>query len=170
MPRRTHIQKDERQGEEFKEKLAQKLLALGRPGGAKVRLWVADEHRYGLISVVRRCWSLKGWRPKAPSQAKYEWGYLCTALEVDGDNDAQFFQTTTVCLELSRSFLEQIAASDPAAEHVVIWDGAGFHQKAGDAAGARGRAAALQPGAQPGGKDRRPDQGPHRPHHLADHG
>lgn len=133
VPRRTHAKKDERQAQEFKETLAQKLLALGLPRGAKVRLWVADEHRYGLISVIRRCWGLKGERVKAPYQAKYEWGYLCTALEVDGAHDAQFFQTTTVCLELSRCFLEQIAASDPEAEHVVIWDGAGFHQKAGDA-------------------------------------
>jgi len=33
----------------------------------------------------------------------------------------------TVSLDLSRGFLSQIAQSDPAAEHVVIWDGAGFH-------------------------------------------
>jgi len=33
----------------------------------------------------------------------------------------------TVSLALSGGFLAQIADSDPAAEHVVIWDGAGFH-------------------------------------------
>jgi hypothetical protein len=33
---------------------------------------------------------------------------------------------------LTRGFLWQIAASDPEAVHVVIWDNAGFHQKPGD--------------------------------------
>lgn len=33
----------------------------------------------------------------------------------------------TVRLDLSGGFLTQIADSDPAAEHGVIWDGAGFH-------------------------------------------
>jgi hypothetical protein len=45
-------------------------------GGRPVRLWVADEHRYGL-------------------------------------------------------FLAHLAASDPDAEHIVIWDQAGFHPKPG---------------------------------------
>jgi hypothetical protein len=31
-----------------------------------VRIWVADEHRYGLIPVVRKCWTLPGERPTAP--------------------------------------------------------------------------------------------------------
>ena len=42
----------------------------------RVRIWVADEHRYGLIPVVRSCWSLRGLRPVAPYQTKYEWSYL----------------------------------------------------------------------------------------------
>ena len=32
-------------------------------------------------------------------------------------------------LECSALFLQQLAQSDPEAVHVVIWDGAGFHQK-----------------------------------------
>jgi hypothetical protein len=38
-----------------------------------------------------------------------------------------------VNLDFSRDFLQQIAASDPCAEHVVIWDQAGFHPRTGDA-------------------------------------
>ena len=30
------------------------------------------------------------------------------------------------------SYLEALAASDPDAEHIVIWDGAGFHQRPDD--------------------------------------
>lgn len=39
---------------------------------------------------------------------------------------------TSVNLSNTQLFLEQIAGSDPDAEHVVIWDGAGFHHRPGD--------------------------------------
>ena len=48
-------------------------------------------------------------------------------LEVDGENAAQFLCLPAVSLEMSRLFLEHLAASDPEAEHMVIWDQAGFH-------------------------------------------
>jgi hypothetical protein len=92
-----------------------------------VQVWVADEHRYGLIPVVRQCWSLRGLRPTAPYQTKYEWGYLYSALEVDGENAAEFACLPGVGLELSDLFLRRVAARDPQAERVVIWDQAGFH-------------------------------------------
>jgi transposase len=46
---------------------------------------------------------------------------------VDGKNEAEFLYLPGVNLELSRTFLEHLAASDPQAEHVVIQDQAGFH-------------------------------------------
>ena len=94
-----------------------------------MRLWVADEHRYGLIPGVRRCWTLCGLRPTAPYPTRYEWGYRYSALEVIGENTAEFLCLPEVSLELSRLFLERLAASDPEAEPVVIWDQAGFHPK-----------------------------------------
>ena len=48
-------------------------------------------------------------------------------MEVDGKNDAQFLHLPRVDLGMDRLFLEHLAASDPAAEHVVIQDQAGFH-------------------------------------------
>ena len=63
----------------------------------------------------------------APYQTKYQWGYLYSALEVDGEHAAEFQCLPGVSLELSRLFLEQIAARDPQAEHVVVADQAGFH-------------------------------------------
>ena len=77
--------------------------------------------------MVRRCWTLRGLRPTAPYQTKYEWSYLYSALEVDGENTAEFLCLPGVSLELSSLFLEQLAARDPDAEHVVIWDQAGVH-------------------------------------------
>lgn len=131
VPRKTHAQKDAAQAAEFQRTLCERLTNLNGAGGRRVRVWVADEHRYGLIPVVRRCWTLRGLRPSAPYQTKYEWGYLYSALEVDGANAAEFACLPGVSLELSRLFLERLAARDPAAEHVVIWDQAGFHPQPG---------------------------------------
>jgi transposase len=127
VPRKTHAKKDAAKAAEFQQTLCEKLRNLNVAGGKPVRIWVADEHRYGLIPVVRKCWTLKGLRPTAPYQTRYEWGYLYSALEVDGENAAEFACLPGVSLELSRLFLERVAARDPEAEHVVIWDQAGFH-------------------------------------------
>jgi transposase len=127
VPRKTHAQKDAAASAAFQHTLCARLRSLNVDGGRRVRVWVADEHRYGLIPVVRRCWTLRGVRPTAPYQTKYQWGYLYSALEVDGQNAAEFACLPGVSLELSRLFLERLAARDPQAEHVVIWDQAGFH-------------------------------------------
>jgi transposase len=127
VPRKTHAHKDAAASVKFQRTLCAQLKNLNVAGGKRVRVWVADEHRYGLIPVVRRCWTLRGVRPTAPYQTKYEWGYLYSALEVDGQNAAEFACLPGVSLELSRLFLERLAARDPQAEHVVIWDQAGFH-------------------------------------------
>ena len=127
VPRKAHAQKDAAKAIEFQQELCAKLKNLNVAGGKPVRIWVTDEHRYGLIPVVRKCWTLRGERPTAPYQTKYEWGYLYSALEVDGKNDAQFLCLPRVDLGMDRMFLEHLAASDPAAEHVVIQDQAGFH-------------------------------------------
>ena len=39
---------------------------------------MGDEHRYGLMKVIRRCWTLKGHRPND----RYEWGYIYGALDI----------------------------------------------------------------------------------------
>ena len=129
VPRKTHAQKDAAASVAFQQTLCAQLKNLSVAGGRRVRVWVADEHRYGLIPVVRRCWTLRGVRPTAPYQTKYQWGYLYSALEVDGQNAAEFACLPGVSLELSRLFLERLAARDPQAEHVVIWDQAGFHPR-----------------------------------------
>ena len=84
VPRKTHAKKDAAAAEAFQQTLGEQLASLNVAGGRPVRLWVADEHRYGLIPVVRKCWTLPGERPTAPYQTVYEWGYLHSALEVDG--------------------------------------------------------------------------------------
>ena len=127
VPRKAHAKQDAAKAVEFQQQLCDKLKSLNVAGGKPVRIWVVDEHRYGLIPVVRKCWTLRGERPTAPYQTKYEWGYLYSALEVDGENAAEFLCLPRADWGMSRMFLERLAARDPRAEHVVIQDQAGFH-------------------------------------------
>jgi hypothetical protein len=133
VPRRTHQRKNAAQAEAFKNTLARRLWQL-RPGdGARVRVWVMDEHRYGLISHQRRCWGMRRVRAHAPYRTRYQWGYVATALEVEGKHEGLCVFLPCVSLDASACFLEELAASDPQAVHVVIADQAGFHLKADDA-------------------------------------
>lgn len=59
--------------------------ALDKP----VRLRVLDEHRCGLLLVIRRVWSRRGVRVHALYATTYKWGYLHEALEIDGAHDSQ---------------------------------------------------------------------------------
>lgn len=97
-----------------------------------MRVWAIDEHRYGLISHQRRCWGLRRVRPHAPYRTKYDWGYLSSALEIDGRDEAVCMFLPCVSKDVSAVFLRELAATDKQAVHVVIQDQAGFHLKAQD--------------------------------------
>lgn len=131
VPRKLHAKKDAAKAEAFKASLADKLQAHG-PNPEKVRVWVLDEHRYGLLPVIRRCWSLKGVRVHVPYATKYEWGYLHEAMEVDGENKIELLFTPGINQDWHLRFLEQISQLDSEATHVIIADQAGFHLKPGD--------------------------------------
>ena len=126
VPRPAHTRQDPAAQAEFKAHLLEKLQALSLPAGRPVKVWVADECRVGLHTLTRRCWALRGQRVLVPKQQCYQWEYVYGAVEVVA-GETQFQFMPTVRLDLSSGFLAQIAQSDPAAEHVVIWDGAGFH-------------------------------------------
>jgi transposase len=133
VPRKSHAKKDPAKAKEFKVELPRRLDELvggearaGRP----VRVWVLDEHRYGLLPVIRRVWARRGVRVHAPYATRYEWGYLHEALEVDGASRSEFLFTPSINQDVHAVFLEQISQSDPSSLHVVIADQAGFHFKA----------------------------------------
>jgi hypothetical protein len=124
------LKKDPQATAAFPGELEGKLRALTLAPGRRVRVWVQDEGRFGLHTIVRRCWGLRGVRVVKTNQKKYQWGYLYGALEIGtGRTEALFMPH--VGLEVSQTFLEHLARSEPEAEHIVIWDGAGFHQKSG---------------------------------------
>ena len=119
VPRPVHAKKSAERAALFKEHLYRSLQSLKIPAGQKVRVWVQDEARYGLHTVRRRCWGLRGTRVVKPVHQRYQWGYVYAALDVV-HGEAEFCFLPSVSLELTCSFLEQIAAADPEAEHVII--------------------------------------------------
>ena len=131
VPRPSHIKKQKEEAENFKRDFIHKLEALPISSGQSVKVWIQDEGRYGLKSFTRRVWGLPGERVVVGSQQKYEWGYVYGALECTS-GAAEFAYLPTVNQELMYKFLHQIALSDPAAEHVVVYDQAGFHFNPGD--------------------------------------
>jgi transposase len=127
VPRPVHEKKDPVAVETFRKTLCHKLHQKQIPLEASVHLWVIDEMRFGLQPVTRRVWTLPGVEVVVPVCPRYQWGYTWGALEIGGGGGAQFLNTDSVCQEFSREFLQQIAASDTGAYHIVIQDGAGFH-------------------------------------------
>src|SRR4051812_9186279 len=128
VPRPQHSKNDPAAAEAFKRSLTEKLLALEIEPACNVRLWVMDERRCGLHTETRRVWGLPKIRPIVRVQQKYEWQYVYGALEVGGGG-AHFWYAPTVDLECNQQFLADLAAADPQSTHVVIYDGAGFHQR-----------------------------------------
>jgi transposase len=120
VPRPYHEKKDVWASLAFREALAVHLAALELPPNRPVRLWVADEMRYGLLPVTRRVWSLRGVRPVCPVHPRYQWAYLYGAAEVGGQAHVEFLYCPTVNLECSHRFLQQLAAREPGATHVVL--------------------------------------------------
>lgn len=127
-PRKSHAKKDPAKAKAFKLELPARLNAVvGLAPTQPVRLWVLDEHRYGLLPVIRRVWGRRGVRVHAPYATRYKWGYLHEALEVDGAHSCELLLTPAIDRDVHAIFLKQIADSDPTALHVVIADQAGFH-------------------------------------------
>ena len=134
VPRKSHAKKDPAKAQAFKVELPARLTAVvGATPTQPVRLWVLDEHRYGLLPVIRRVWGRRGVRVHAPYATRYKWGYLHEALEVDGAHACELLLTPVIDRDVHALFLQQIAAADPVALHVIIADQAGFHLPAGDA-------------------------------------
>ncbi len=133
VPRKSHVKKDTKAAEEFRADLSNRLAkAVGTFPDKPVRIWVLDEHRYGLLPVIRRVWARKGVRVHAPYKTTYQWGYLHEALEVDGAHRVELLFTPSINQDVHAVFLKQIAESDPDALHVIVMDQAGFHMKQED--------------------------------------
>lgn len=134
--RPRHPNSSEAKKAEFREQLARKLLgALNEKGSdfrnRPLRIWAADEARFGLQPCHRRAWVSQGVRATKDSSIRYDWQYLRAALQIGGGG-SEYLYSNKADGEVSVCFLEQISRRDPYAIHAVIWDGASFHPREGD--------------------------------------
>ena len=127
-PRPVHKKQDKDQRNAFERSFLGQLRQLSIPTDKPVKVWFADESRYGLLPVIRKVWTLKGLRPHSPWQTKYNWSYCYGALDVVA-GESVFMQSPSVNHHWTNQFLYQICKEYPGYEHVVVWDGAGFHSK-----------------------------------------
>lgn len=86
-----------------------------------------DESGFGLHTVVRRCWGLRGTRVVKPFQQRFDCEYLYGAVDIL-TGEPVFCHLPTVSCEAVWQFLGELVKTDLAAHYVVLWDGAGFHQ------------------------------------------
>lgn len=128
VPRPVHEKRDSSRAEAFKRCFYGKLRALPIAKGKPVKIWFCDESRYGLLSHLRRCWTRKRLRQIKRCNSRYEWSYCYGALDVV-DGDAVFLQTPSVNLDWTECFLKELTKAYPQHEHIVVWDGAGFHPR-----------------------------------------
>lgn len=126
VPRPSHPKKDPVAVEAFKSELSERLHALAIPQGSKVKVWVFDEARFGLHTILRKVIIKKGTAPVRPRQTRYDWDYLYGALDVV-EGDSHFLHLPTVNQECSSLFLETLIETYPDHHHVLIGDQAGFH-------------------------------------------
>jgi transposase len=130
MPRPCHRNQKAGAIERFKTEDWEKLLATLPITGNQtlVHFWVMDESRFGLHTIVRHCWGLKGHRVVHPFQQRFEWEYIYGAINVlTGEPVLCFLPTVTK--ETTWEFLRQVVKTAPEDHHVILWDGAGFHQE-----------------------------------------
>ncbi|MEY4005624.1 MAG: hypothetical protein RLZZ221_1720 [Verrucomicrobiota bacterium] len=132
VPRKTYGKKDAEQAEALRVTQAKKLSEASAGAEGPVRLWMRDEHRYGLLPAIRRCRGLRGVRVRAPYATRYQWGYLHEALEVDCVNRLELLLTQVIDQDFNAAFLRQISETRPTGRHNVIQGQAGIHIQSAD--------------------------------------
>lgn len=95
-----------------------------------VALWTEDEHRLGLLPVVRRIWAPKGQRPLAPVARRYQWTYVYGFVRPD-TGQSWWGILPTVSLAAMTVALWTFARDegiDPQHPVALVVDNAGWHR------------------------------------------
>jgi transposase len=96
---------------------------------AHLTVWAEDEHRLGLVPVVRRVWAPRGQRPIAWVRRRYEWVYV-SAFVRPTTGQSWWAILPTVSSDAMSAALAAFAADEGIdADHraVLVLDGAGWH-------------------------------------------
>jgi transposase len=97
--------------------------------GAAVTVWATDEHRLGLLPVVRRVWAPRGQRPTAHVRRRYAWLYVYGFVR-PRTGQTWWCLLPTVSSEAFGLALREFARDEgigPARRAVLVLDGAGWH-------------------------------------------
>ncbi len=103
-------------------------VAAAHPGAA-VTAWAQDEHRLGLLPVIRRVWAPKGERPVAPVRRAYEWLYVYGFVR-PRTGQTWWCLLPTVSVEAMNLALAAFARAEgigPKRRAVLALDNAGWH-------------------------------------------
>jgi hypothetical protein len=96
---------------------------------ATVTLWAEDEHRLGLLPVLRRVWAPKGQRPSAQVRRKYAWLYVYGFVRpATGQSWWCLLPTvTTEAFALALATFARDEGIDATQRAVLVVDQAGWH-------------------------------------------
>jgi hypothetical protein len=92
-------------------------------------VWACDEHRVGLLPVLRRQWAPRGERPIACAAPRYEWLYLYAFVR-PATGQVVWFLCNTVNTPLFSAILVSFArevGAGPDKTVLVTLDNAGWH-------------------------------------------
>jgi transposase len=96
---------------------------------AEIALWAEDEHRLGLLPVVRRVWAPKGQRPIAHVERHYEWLYVYGFVRPATGQSwwCLLPRVTTDAFALALAAFARDEGIDAAHRAVLVVDQAGWH-------------------------------------------
>lgn len=99
---------------------------------ATVELWAQDEHRLGLLPVIRRVWAPRGQRPTAAVQRRFQWLYVYGFIHpATGESWWCLLPTVSVAaFELALAEFARDLGIGPARRVVLTVDRAGWHTSA----------------------------------------
>lgn len=92
----------------------------------KLRLWVEDETRIGLMPIHRRRITKKGVRPLISSEIGREYEYLFGMIEPSTGKDFMM-ELPNLDTEMMQIFMDEVAKEDEESLHLVLMDNASSH-------------------------------------------
>jgi transposase len=94
-----------------------------------MQLWAEDEHRLGLLPVVRRVWAPRGTRPTALVHRRYQWLYVYALVRpTTGESWWCLLPTvSTAAMTLALAAFARDEGIDATHRVALVLDGAGWH-------------------------------------------
>ena len=129
VPRKSHIKKNEKACEEFKQNFTETLkTAVSDKDQAfeRIRVCYQDETRFGLHPVSYRRITLPGIKPIAKISYTYDNFYLYGAVE-PLTGESFFLEMPSLNSECFQIFLDEFAKVNPSSLNILILDNGRFH-------------------------------------------